>query len=83
MGSFNLLQSVVGKYAGQANLLIAAGPLTGAALVKTFVANNKAVKFAVAGGGVWFAVKELSGPMMGLMQDQFGYLQSIFSSFGA
>jgi hypothetical protein len=80
--SFNEIQRVVGKYVTQYNLVVAAGPVTAATLIKTFVTDNKLVKVAVAGGGVWFAVKELSGPMLGLIQDQFGQLQSILSSFG-
>jgi hypothetical protein len=75
------LQGVVGKYVQQYNLLVAAGPVTAATLTKAFVADNKAVNLAVLGGGVWFAVKELSGPVLGLIHDQFGYLQSIFASF--
>jgi hypothetical protein len=76
------LQQVVTKYVEQYNLLVAAGPVAAAGLLKTFVANNKAVNMAVVGGGVWFAVKELSTPMLKLMGDQFGYLQSIFGAFG-
>ena len=75
------LQTVVGSYVQKYNLVVAAGPVTAASLAKAFVSNNKALNVAVVGGGVWFAVKELSGPMLGLMQDQFGYLQSIFASF--
>jgi hypothetical protein len=75
------LQAVVGKYVQQYNLVVAAGPVTAATLTKAFVTDNKVVNLAVVGGGVWFAVKELSGPMLGLIQDQFGYLQSIFASF--
>ena len=75
------LQNVVGKYVDQYNLLVAAGPLTGATLLKTFVTRNKLVNVAVAGSGIWFAVQELSGPMLGLMNDQFGYLQSLLGAF--
>jgi hypothetical protein len=75
------LQAVVGKYVQQYNLVVAAGPVTAATLTKAFVTDNKVVNLAVVGGGVWFAVKELSGPMLGLIQDQFGDLQSIFASF--
>jgi hypothetical protein len=75
------LQSVVGKYVDQYNLVVAAGPLTGAGLVKTFLTKNKAVNLAVVGSGVWFAVRELSTPMLHLMEDQFGYLQSLLGAF--
>ena len=74
------LQRVVGKYTEQYNLLVAAGPVTAASVMKLFT-RNKLVNAAIAGGGVWFAVQELSGPMLGLMQDQFGYLQGVFASF--
>jgi hypothetical protein len=80
--SFNQLQNVVGKYVTQYNLVVAAGPVTATTLVKTFITDNKAVKVAMVGSGVWLAVKELSGPMLGLIQDQFGSLDAIFSSFG-
>ena len=75
------LQHVIGKYVDQYNLLVAAGPLTGAALIKTFVSKNKLVNVALVGSGVWFAVHELSTPMLRLIDDQFGYLQSIFGAF--
>jgi hypothetical protein len=75
------LQQVVGKYVDQYNLLVAAGPLTAATVTRAFVSNSKLASKAVIATGAWFAVKELSGPVMGLIQDQFGYLQSIFGSF--
>ena len=75
------LQHVVGKYIDQYNLLVAAGPLTAAALVRTFVSRNKLVNVAVAGGGVWFAVHELSASVLHLIDDQFGYLQQILGAF--
>jgi hypothetical protein len=74
------IQKVVGQYVSQYNLLVAAGPVTAASVAKAFT-KNKALNFAVVGGGVWFAVQELSGPMLKLIQDQFGYLQSVFSMF--
>ena len=74
------LQSVVSKYVDQYNLVVAAGPLTAASVARVFV-NNKLATGAVAATGVWFAVKELSGPVMNLITDQFGYLQSIFALF--
>ena len=74
------LQRVVGKYVDQYNLLVAAGPLTAASVTRVFV-NNKLATTAVAATGVWFAAKEISGPVLNLITDQFGYLQSIFGSF--
>jgi hypothetical protein len=50
-------------------------------LIKTFIADNKAIRMATVGGGVWFAVREISGPMLGLIQDQFGQLQQVFGMF--
>ena len=76
----NQLQDVVQKYVSQYNLLVAAGPVTAASVVKMFT-KNKMANLAVVGGGVWFAIQELSTPMLKLMNDQFGYLQSIFSMF--
>lgn len=75
------LQAIVGKYVDQYNLLVAAGPVTAAALAKAVFGKNKLVNTAVVGGGAWFAIQELSGPMLKLMNEQFGYLQSIMSSF--
>jgi hypothetical protein len=31
----------------------------------------------VVGGGAWFAIHELAGTAMRLMQEQFGYLYSL------
>jgi len=75
------LQAVAGHYVEKYNLVVAAGPVTVASVAKAFMTGNKAVNLAVAGGGVWFAAKELSGPVLGLIQDQFGYLQSVFAAF--
>jgi hypothetical protein len=75
------LQRVVGKYVDQYNLLVAAGPLTAATVTRAFITNNKLASGAVAATGAWFAVKELSGPMMNLIHGQFGYLLSIFGGF--
>jgi hypothetical protein len=70
------LQNVVGKYADQHQMIVAAGPMTAAAVVRTFT-KNKMVTMAVAGGGAWFAIQELAGPSLKLMQEQFGYLISL------
>ena len=74
------LQRVVTKYVDQYNLLVAAGPLSAATVIKFFT-KSKAANIALVGGGAWFAVQELSKPMLDLMRDQFGYLQSIFGAF--
>lgn len=71
------LQQVVGRYVDQYQLLVAGGPLAATGLVRTFVGKNKALNLAVGGSAAWFAVKELSGPILRLMGDQFGYLQSL------
>jgi hypothetical protein len=83
MASVNLseLQAVVGKYVDQYQLLAAGGPLAVSALVRAFVTKNEIVSLAVAGSTVWFAVRELSGPMPGLIQDQFGQLETFIGSF--
>jgi hypothetical protein len=70
------LQNVVGKYAADHKMIIAAGPITAAAVVRTFT-KNKLVTMAVVGGGAWFAIQELAGPSLRLMQEQFGYLYSL------
>jgi len=70
------LQNVVGKYADQHRMVVAAGPITAAAVVRTFT-KNKMVNLAVAGGGAWFAIQELAGPAIRLMQAQLGYLYSL------
>ncbi len=71
------LQNVVGKYADQHRMIVAAGPITAAAVFRAFT-KNKMVNLAVAGGGAWFAIQELAGPAIRLMQQQFGYLNSLF-----
>jgi hypothetical protein len=75
------LQNVVDKYVDQYQLLTAGGPLAASGAVRLFVTNNKVVTTAVMGSALWFAVKELSGPVLGLIQDQFGQLQGIFGTF--
>lgn len=83
MASVNLsdLQAVVGKYVDQYQLVAAGGPLVASGILRTIVKKNKIVSLAVAGSTVWFAVKELSGPMLGLIQDQFGQLEAVIGSF--
>ncbi len=71
------LTQVVGQYVDKYQLLTAGGPLAATGIVRAFVTKNKAISVALTGSTVWFAVKELSGPMLGLMQDQFGYFQQL------
>ena len=73
---------MVGKYVEQHNLIVAAGPFTAAALTRTFITKNKLVSGAMVASGTWLAVQELSGPMLNLMRDQFGYLQALIGGFG-
>jgi len=75
------LQQVVGKYVDQYHLVTAAGPMTAAMAVRLFVGKNKLVSGAVTLGTSWFAIRELTGPAMNLVQDQFGNLQSLLGSF--
>jgi hypothetical protein len=74
------LQRVVGKYAEQHNVMVAAGPFTAAALTRAFITKNKLVSGAMVASGTWLAIQELSGPMLNLMRDQFGYLQSLLAA---
>jgi hypothetical protein len=75
------IQNIVSKYTSQTNLLTAAGPVTAATAVKMMAGKNKLASLAVVGGATWFAVQELQGPLLHLMQDQFGYLQELFGAF--
>ena len=70
------LQQVVGNYVDQHNLLVAGGPLAGAGILK-IVSKNKLTNLALAGGGVWFAVHQISSSVLQVIQDQFGYLGSL------
>ena len=74
------LQRVVGKYVDQYNLVVAAGPLTAASVFKLVTPKNKLATVAVVGSTAWLAVQEISTPMMALIRDQFGYLQSLLGS---
>lgn len=65
----------------QHNMIVAAGPLTAATVTRAFITKNKLVSGAVVAGGAWFAIQELSTPMLKLMNDQFGYLQSLLGAF--
>jgi len=74
------LQQVVGNYVDQHNLLVAGGPLAGAGVLK-LVTRNKLANLALVGGGVWFGVHQLSSSVLQVIQDQFGYLGSLFAGF--
>lgn len=71
------LEYVVGKYNEQHNLIVAAGPLTGATLARILFKKNKLVTGAVVAGSAWLAIQTLAGPSLKLMQEQFGYLASL------
>jgi hypothetical protein len=75
------LQHVVGKYSAQHNLIVAAGPLAAATFARVFITKNKLVSTALVVGGAWLAIREFSGPALGLMQEQFGYLQGLLGTF--
>jgi len=79
--SLSALQDVLGKYNVNNNLLISGGPLAATGLIRAFISKNKAMSVALAGSTAWFAVKELAGPVLGLVQDQFGNLESLLGSF--
>jgi hypothetical protein len=72
------LQRVVGDYAGQHQLISAAGPFTAATLLRTFVFKNKLASTAVVAGGVWMTIHLLSDSTLRLIQEQFGYLEQLF-----
>lgn len=70
------LQEVVGKYADQHQMLVAAGPVTAASVTRMFT-SNKGINKLIYAGGTWFAIQELGGPALKLIQDQFGNLQQL------
>jgi hypothetical protein len=78
IGSLRDLQNAVSQYTNPADLAVAGGPLAASMVARVFVAKNKMLKIATVGSGIWFAVKEVSGPAMGVITDNFGYLQQIF-----
>jgi hypothetical protein len=71
------LEQVVGQYTTQHNLIVAAGPLSGAMLARLLFKKNKLVTGAVVAGSAWLAIHALSGPSLKLMKEQFGYLASL------
>jgi hypothetical protein len=75
------LQRTVGQYASRhSNLIMAAGPFGAIALVRTLITKNKLVSGALTGGGVVLAMHGISGPMLKLMHEQFGYLVELLGS---
>jgi hypothetical protein len=74
------MQQIVGRFVDQYQLLTAGGPLAATGIIRVFTGKNKMATMAVAGSGLWFAAKELSGPMLGVVQDQFGNLQQLFGA---
>jgi hypothetical protein len=70
------LQNAVSQYLDQHALIASAGPLAAAGVVRIFT-KSKAATTAVVAGGAWLAVQSVSTPMLRLMQEQFGYLQSL------
>ena len=71
---------MAGPYIDSTNLLVSGGPLAAAGIVRGFITKNKLASLALAGSTVWFGIRTLASPVMGLIQDQFGYLQSLLGS---
>jgi hypothetical protein len=61
----------------QHGLIVSAGPFTAAAAARIFFGKSKIISTAMTAGGAWMAVQLISGPMLKLMQEQFGYLSSL------
>lgn len=55
--------------------MVAAGPVAAATLIRIFVTDNKLIRFAIVASGIWFAAREISGPLLGTITDQFNSLQ--------
>ena len=53
--------------------------MTAGALVRT-VTKNKLVSSALVGGGALIAIKEVAGPSLALIHEQFGYLISLLGN---
>jgi hypothetical protein len=70
-------ERVVGQYNEQHNLILAAGPLTGAVLARILFKKNKLVTMAVVAGSAWLTIQTLAGSSLKLMHEQFGYLVSL------
>ena len=75
------LQRTMVQYADRhASLFMAAGPFTALSLVRAFITKNKLVSGVLTAGGVGLAMQGISGPMLKLMNDQFGYLIGLLGS---
>lgn len=74
------LTNVVGNYVDQHRLIVAAGPMTAGALVRTFVTKSKLVSSVLVGGGALVAIQHIAAPSLRLMHEQFGYLMSLVGS---
>ena len=83
LSSLRELQKVVGQYTSPAQIALAGGPLAGSMAVRLFAGKSKILRFATFGSGAWLAVKTVSGPVLGLITEQFGSLHQVFSGFGA
>lgn len=75
------IQNIAGKYVDPHSLMVATGPIAVAGVARLVLGKNKLLNLAMAGSGAWFGIKELSGPILGLMHDQFGNLQSLLGGF--
>ena len=86
-GLQRIVERIVRGYAAnnsaQHRVIIAAGPVMVATLVRAFLTKHKLVSGAVAAGGAWLVIQGLTGPALGLIRDQFGYLQGILGTFGS
>lgn len=72
------LQNAVSGYLSTHNIFIAAGPVAAAGFIRAFISKSKLATKAVVVSGAWLAVQSISTPALQLMQQQFGYLQSLF-----
>lgn len=72
---------VLGKYVDPQQLMVAGGPLAAVTVARVIAGKSKLMGIALKGSAAWFAVKELSTPVNHLLNDQFGYLQSVFGMF--
>lgn len=71
------LQNAVSQFLDAHGIVKAGGPLAAAGVVRLFISKSKLATTGVVVGGAWLAVQSISTPMLQLMQDQFGYLQSL------
>lgn len=59
-------------------MIMAAGPFASATLLRAFVTKSKVASTAVVAGGAWMTIHMLSGSTLRMIQEQFGYLESLF-----